>query len=175
MKALTEGDEKRIARLEKYAAKVEEAQAEMVRAINSGELEALSEEEIKFQLSWTPNAIAECGLLLAKIHRAYGYAKNDTKTIKADIRSEATRRKVELGLSSATDRDDYVQINPKYQEAVKQELEWECWERRMQVIYERYQDLFVSARKLASLIVPYNKAQDDYVKYNKEYGAEDDR
>lgn len=151
MKGLTESDEKRIARLEKYAAKVEEAQREMVRAINSGELEALNEEQIRFQLSWTPNAIAECGLLLAKIHRAYGYSKNDTKTIRSEIRSEAVRRKVELGLSSASDRDDYVQINPRFQEAVKQEIEWECWERRMQVVYERYQDLFIAARKLASL------------------------
>ena len=157
MKGLTESDEKRIARLEKYAAKVEEAQVEMVRAINSGELEALNEEQIRFQLSWTPNAIAECGLLLAKIHRAYGYAKNDTKTVRAEIRSEATRRKVELGLSSASDRDDYVQTNPAYQQAVKQELEWECWERRMQVIYDRYQDLFVAARKLATLVEKDNQ------------------
>lgn len=157
MKGLTEGDEKRIARLERYAAKVEEAQAEMVRAINSGELEAFNEEQIRFQLSWTPNAIAECGLLLAKIHRAYGYAKNDTKTIRAEVRSEATRRKVELGLSSASDRDDYVQTNSRYQEAVKQELEWECWERRMQVVYERYQDMFVSARKLATLVEKDNQ------------------
>lgn len=157
MKGLTESDEKRIARLEKYAAKVEEAQIEMVRAINSGELEALNEEQIRFQLSWTPNAIAECGLLLAKIHRAYGYAKNDTKTVRAEIRSQATKHKVELGLSSASDRDDYVQTNPTYQQAVKQELEWECWERRMQVIYDRYQDMFVSARKLATLVEKDNQ------------------
>ena len=166
MEGLTENDEKRIARLEKYAAKVEEAQAEVVRAINSGELEALSEEQIRFQLSWTPNAIAECGLLLAKIHRAYGYAKNDTKTIRAEIRSVATRKKVELGLSSASDRDDYVQTNPKYQKAVKQELEWECWERRMQVIYDRYQDLFVAARKLASLVEKDNQNVYRIEKYN---------
>ena len=71
MDTLTQDEEKRIARLEKYVAKVEEAQEEMMRAINSGEMEGFSEADIRFYLSHTPNMIAEAGLFLAKMQRAY--------------------------------------------------------------------------------------------------------
>ena len=86
MEPLTQDEEKRIARLERYVEKVETAQAEMMRAINAGEMEGFSEEDIRFHLSHDPNMIAEAGLFLAKIRRAYEYAKNDTKTIRAEVR-----------------------------------------------------------------------------------------
>lgn len=149
---ITQSVSQRIERLEKYVARVEEAQAEMMRVINSGELESFSEEDVRFHLSHDPNAIAEAGLFLAKIRRAYEYAKNDTKTIRAKIRKEANRHKERLGLSSASDRDDYVQINPEYQEALKQELEWKYRVEQMEVIYNRYENLFVGSRKICSLM-----------------------
>lgn len=151
MEQLTQDEEQRIARLEKYVAQVEKAQAEMVRAINAGEMEGFTEEDIRFHLSHDPNMIAEAGLFLAKIHRAYEYAKNDTKTIRAEIRRKCNQRKDELGLSSASDRDDYVQTDQRYQDAVKQELEWKYRVEQMQVIYDRYENLFVGSRKIASL------------------------
>lgn len=154
---LTQSDKQRLDRLEKYVSKVEEAQAEMARAINAGEMEAFSEEDVRFHLSHDPNAIAEAGLFLAKIRRAYEYAKNDTKTIRAKIRHDCTKRKEELGLSSASDRDDYVQVNPDYQKALKQELEWKYNVDRMEVIYSRYEDLFAGSRKLANLIEKDNQ------------------
>ena len=149
---LLQSTEQRIARLERYVAKVEEAQSEMIRAINSGELEAFSEEDVRFHLSHDPNAIAEAGLFLAKIRRAYEYAKNDTKTIRATVRREANSRRDELNLTSASDRDDYVQTSPKYQEAYKQELEWKYRVEQMEVIYERYENMFAGSRKIANLI-----------------------
>lgn len=152
MNELTQDEQSRIARLERYVAKIEEAQAEMIRAIQSGDMEAFSEEDVRFHLSHDPNAIAEAGLFLAKLHRAYEYAKNDTKTIRAKVRKDCNKRKEELGLSSASDRDDYVQTNPEYQEALKQELEWKYRVEQMEVIYERYENLFVGSRKIASLI-----------------------
>ena len=157
MNELTQDEQKRIARLEKYVAKIELAQAEMIRAIQNGDMEAFSEEDVRFHLSHDPNAIAEAGLFLAKIHRAYEYAKNDTKTIRARVRKECNQRKDELGLSSASDRDDYVQTNPEYQEALKQELEWKYRVDQMQVIYDRYENLFVGSRKIASLIEKDNE------------------
>lgn len=165
---LTQSYEKRVKRLKKYVEKVEQAQAEMARAINDGDFEPFSEEDIKFHLSRDPNMIAEAGLFLAKIRRAYEYAKNDTKTIRAKLRKQANQNKEVLGLSSASDRDDYVQINPEYQDALKQELEWKYRVEQMEVIFERYTNLFTGSRKLASMIQTYNKAQDDYVKYNSE-------
>ena len=154
---ITQDIKQRIERLEKYVAKVEEAQAEMTRAINAGEMEAFSEDEVRFHLSHDPNAIAEAGLFLAKIRRAYEYAKNDTKTIRAKVRHDCTIRKDELGLSSATDRDDYVQINPDYQKAIKQEIEWRYNVDRMDVVYNRYENLFAGTRKLANLIEKDNQ------------------
>lgn len=165
---ITQDYEKRVARLKKYVEKVEQAQAEMARAINDGDFEAFSEEDIRFHLSRDPNMIAEAQLFLAKIRRAHEYAKNDTKTIRAKIRKQANQQKEILGLSSASDRDDYVQINPEYQEALKQEIEWKYRVEQMEAITARYENLFAGSRKLANLIQSYNKAQDDYVKYNSE-------
>ena len=152
MESLTQSEEQRLNRLESYVSRVEEAQAEMARAINSGEMEAFSEEDVRFHLSHDPNMVAEAGLFLAKIRRAYEYSKNDTKTIRAKLRKDANARKDILGLSSASDRDDYVQINPEYQKALKQELEWKYRVEQMEVIYNRYENLFVGSRKIASLI-----------------------
>ena len=152
MESLTQSEEQRLKRLESYVSRVEEAQAEMARAINSGEMEAFSEEDVRFHLSHDPNMVAEAGLFLAKIRRAYEYSKNDTKTIRAKLRKDANARKDLLGLSSASDRDDYVQINPEYQKALKQELEWKYRVEQMEVIYNRYENLFVGSRKIASLI-----------------------
>ena len=157
MEPLTQTETERIARLEKYVSKVEEAQAEMVRAINAGEMEGFSEEDIRFHLSHDPDMVAQAGLFLAKIRRAYEYAKNDTKTIRAEIRRKCNQRKEELGLSSASDRDDYVQTDANYQKALKQELEWKYRVDQMQVIYDRYENLFVGSRKIASLIEKDNE------------------
>lgn len=157
MEPLTQDEEKRIARLERYVERVEAAQAEMLRAINAGEMEGFSEEDIRFHLSHDPNMIAEAGLFLAKIRRAYEYAKNDTKTIRAEVRRKCNQRKEELGLSSASDRDDYVQVDPSYQKAIKAEMEWKYRVDQMQVIYDRYENLFVGSRKIASLLEKDNE------------------
>lgn len=152
METLTQDEEQRLARLQKYIEKVEEAQAEMIRAINSGEMEAFSEEDVRFHLSHDPNMIAEAYLFLAKLRRAKEYATNDVKTIRAKLRKEANLHKEELGLSSASDRDDYVQVNPEYQKAVKQELEWKYRVEQMEVVATRYENLFIGSRKICSLI-----------------------
>lgn len=157
MEPLTQNEEQRIARLEKYVERVETAQAEMMRAINAGEMEGFSEEDIRFHLSHDPDMIAEAGLFLAKIRRAYEYAKNDTKTIRAEVRRKCNQRKEELGLSSASDRDDYVQVDPSYQKAIKAEMEWKYRVDQMQVIYDRYENLFVGSRKIAGLIEKDNE------------------
>ena len=157
MKPLIQDEEKRLARLQKYIEKVEEAQAEMIRAINSGEMEAFSEEDVRFHLSHDSDMIAEAGLFLAKLRRAYEYAKNDTKTIRAEIRHKCNQHKTELGLSSASDRDDYVQLQPEYKKAVEQEIEWKDRVEQMENIYNRYESLFVGSRKIASLLEKDNQ------------------
>jgi len=149
---LIEDIQDRTARLEKYVSKVEAQQKAMVEAIARGDFEAFSEEDVRFHLSHDPDMIADAGLFLAKLRRAYEYAKNDTSTIRSKIRLAATRRKEELGLSSASDRDDYVQTNPEYQKAKDQEIEWKYNVERMEVVYDRYQNLFAGSRKIANLI-----------------------
>lgn len=152
MESLTQAEEQRLARLQKYIDKVEEAQAEMIRAINAGEMEAFSEEDVRFHLSHDPNAIAEAGLFLAKMQRAYDYAKLDSQTITAELWKKCNQHKDDLGLTNAKDRESYVKTQPEYIKAQQQEAEWKYRLSQMQVIYDRYENLFVGSRKIASLI-----------------------
>lgn len=152
MDTLTQPEEQRIARLNKYVAKVEEAQNEMIRAINSGELEGFSEEQVRFHLSHNPNMLAEAGLFLAKMQRAYDYAKLDVETITAELWRKCNLQKDKLGLTNAKDRESYVRTQPEYIKAQQQLLEWKYRLAQMQVIYDRYENLFVGTRKIANLI-----------------------
>lgn len=155
--SLTQKDAQRIERLQKYVSRVEEAQKVMLKAINEGKFEAFSEEDIRFHLSHDPDMIAEAGLFLAKIQRAYEYAKTDSQIIMAELWRQCNDKKDALGLSSAKDRDSWVKTQPKYIEAVHQELEWKYRFNQMQVIYDRYENLYVGSRKLASLIEKDNQ------------------
>ena len=163
---LTQAYEKRLARLEKYVAKVDSVMQEMEQQIVDGTFEAFSEEQIRIQLTVLPNMIADAGILLAKIQRAYSYAKNDTKSIWSQFWVDCNKRKEQLGLSSAEDRKSWVEIQPDVRQARNQESEWQYNVARAQTIFDRYNNLFTSCRKLANLIPSYNKAQDDYLKYN---------
>ncbi len=154
---LTQSVQERLNRLQNYVEKVEEAQAEMVRSAKQGKFEAFSEEEVRFHLSHDPNMIAEAGLFLAKIQRAYEYAKVDTQTIVAEIWNECNQRREELGLTNAKDRECWVKTQPRYIEAQRQEIEWKYNLQRMQVIYDRYDNLFVGSRKIASLLEKDNQ------------------
>lgn len=149
---LTEKDEKRIARLEKYVKKVEEAQKIMMLQAQKGEFEAFSEEDIRFHLSHDPDMIAEAGLFLAKLTRAYEYAKVDTQVILAQLWKECNEEKELLGLSNAKDREAWVKTQPRYVKTVRQEIEWKYHLNRMQVIYDRYENLFTGSRKIASML-----------------------
>ena len=152
MESLTQAEEQRLARLQKYIDKVEEAQEEMIRSIYAGEMEAFSEEDVRFHLSHDPNAIAEAGLFLAKMQRAYDYAKLDSQTITAELWKKCNQHKDDLGLTNAKDRESYVKTQPEYIKAQQQEAEWKYRLSQMQVIYDRYENLFVGSRKIASLI-----------------------
>lgn len=149
---LTETEQQRIDRLQKYVAKVEEAQQVMLQAIQRGDFEAFSEEDIRFHLSHDPDMIAEAGLFLAKLQRSYEYAKLDTSTILAELWKICNEEKDSLGLSNAKDRESWVKTQPKFIKAQRQEIEWKYHLNRMQIIYERYQNLFTGSRKIANLI-----------------------
>lgn len=152
METLTQSEEQRLARLQKYIDKVEEAQAEMIRVINSGQLEAFSEEDVRVHLSHDPNMLAEAGLFLAKMQRAYDYAKLDVDTITAELWRKCNQHKESLGLTNAKDRESFVKTQPEYLKAQQQLLEWKYRLAQMQVIYDRYENLFLGTRKIASLI-----------------------
>lgn len=154
---LTESEQKRIERLQKYVAKVEESQKVMLQAIQRGDFEAFSEEDVRFHLSHDPDMIAEAGLFLAKLQRSYEYAKLDTATILAELWKICNEEKESLGLSSAKDRESWVKTQPKYIKAQRQEIEWRYHLERMKVIYDRYENLFVGSRKIASLIEKDNE------------------
>lgn len=150
--ALTESEQKRIERLQKYINKVEEAQQVMLQAIQRGDFEAFSEEDVRFHLSHDPDMIAEAGLFLAKLQRSYEYAKLDTSTILAELWKVCNEEKENLGLSNAKDRESWVKTQPRYIKAQRQEIEWRYHLDRMKVIYDRYENLFTGSRKIANLI-----------------------
>ena len=154
---LTESEQKRIERLQKYVAKVEESQKVMLQAIQRGDFEAFSEEDVRFHLSHDPDMIAEAGLFLAKLQRSYEYAKLDAATILAELWKICNEEKESLGLSSAKDRESWVKTQPKYIKAQRQEIEWRYHLERMKVIYDRYENLFTGSRKIANLIEKDNE------------------
>ena len=154
---LTESEQKRIERLQKYVAKVEESQKVMLQAIQRGDFEAFSEEDVRFHLSHDPDMIAEAGLFLAKLQRSYEYAKLDTATLLAELWKICNEEKESLGLSSAKDRESWVKTQPKYIKAQRQEIEWRYHLDRMKVIYDRYENLFTGSRKIANLIEKDNE------------------
>lgn len=154
---LTESEQKRIERLQKYVAKVEESQKVMLQAIQRGDFEAFSEGDVRFHLSHDPDMIAEAGLFLAKLQRSYEYAKLDTATILAELWKICNEEKESLGLSSAKDRESWVKTQPKYIKAQRQEIEWRYHLDRMKVIYDRYENLFTGSRKIANLIEKDNE------------------
>lgn len=165
MDDLLQTTEQRLARLGRYVAKIEQSVKELEASTARGDLESLNDEQIRYYLTNLPQIVAETGIILAKTRRAYAYAKNDTKTIRAKIRSEANREKESLGLSSASDRDDYVQTKKEYQDALKLEFEWAYNCDVAEVVYNRYNDNFVAVRKLASLAQENYQMQDNATKY----------
>lgn len=167
---LIQSPEQRMARLEKYVAKVEEALKQIQEDYQSGKNNPLSEDEIKYHLATDPVMIAEVGIELAHFRRAYSYAQIDTKLIYASIWREINSKKDELKLSNAKDREAYVLSQPEYVKALRQEIEWKYNLDRMTVIYERYTNTFISSRKLAGLAIENYQAQDNYTKYNQEVG-----
>lgn len=157
---LTQPEEKRLARLQEYADQIEDAMIRMNKSISEGDMTGFSEEEVRFYLSTTPTLIAQSGLLLAKMTRDYNYAKLDTKIIAAELWKKCNQLKDNLGLSSAKDREAYVQTQPEYIKAQQAEVEWKYRLDQMQIIYERYDALWVSCRKIANLIE--NDTQNQY-------------
>ena len=152
MEQLTQPEEKRLARLQEYADQMEDAMARMNKSISEGDMTGFSEEEVRFYLSTPPTLIAQSGLLLAKMTRDYNYARLDTKIINAELWKKCNQLKDSLGLSSAKDREAYVQTQPEYIKAQQAEAEWKYQLDQMQVIYDRYEDMYISCRKLASMI-----------------------
>lgn len=149
---LVQPEDKRIARLQEYITQIEQAMARMIKSINEGDTTGFSEEEVRFYLSSVPNMIAESGLLLAKMNRDYSYAKIDTKIITAEVWKKCNQHKDALKLSNAKDREAYVQTQPELIKAQQAEAEWKYRLDQMQIIYDRYENMFISVRKIASLI-----------------------
>lgn len=141
-----------IGRLQQYIAKVEEAQKIMRQQMKDGSFEAFTEEQIRFHLSRDPDAIAESGLFLAKLERAYEYAKTNTQIVLAQLWDRCNKMRNTLDLTNAKDRESWVKIQPEYKKVVLEEAEWKYRVAQMKVIYNRYENLFTGTRKLANMI-----------------------
>lgn len=150
-------EDEKIKRLQRYVSKVEQIQAQMVESIKKGEFEPFTEEQIRSHLSHAPDMIAEAGLFLAQIERAYDGTKTQTQIALAELWNKCNKLKSTLDLTNAKDRESWVKIQPEYKAAMDLEIEWKYRVSQMRVIYNRYENLFTSARKLANLIEKDNE------------------
>jgi len=166
MDDLLQTSEQRMERLERYVAKVEAAIKDLEQSVARGDMESLNEEEIQFYLSHCPDMTCDAGMFLAKIQRALSYAEQDCKIVWAKVWTETNKKKDILGLSNAKDREAYVQTNEEYIKAQRSVYEWKYNCTRAQLIFDRYESIFIACRKLASMLPQYNEAQNNYVKYN---------
>lgn len=139
-------------KLQTYIEAVEKAVSIIVEKSSRGDFSPKSEEEVRYLLSHTPDMTSEAGLMLAEFHHEYEKAKFDTKLVQADLWRQINEKRDVLNLTNAKDREAYVLSQSKYQEAVRRENEWKYRCEQMQVVYDRYESLFVSVRKLANLI-----------------------
>ena len=151
METLTQPEEQRLARLQEYVSQIEQAMARITKSVREGDTTGYSEEEIRFYLSTTPDLIAESSLLLAKLVRDASYADIDLKIITAETWKKCNRHKDELGLSNAKDREAYVQTQPEIIKAQQTKVEWKYRLDQMQVIVDRYNNMYMAVRKLASM------------------------
>lgn len=101
--------------------------------------------------------IAEAGLFLAQIERAYDGTKTQTQITLAELWNKCNKLKNTLDLTNAKDRESWVKIQPEYKSAMDLEIKWKYRVSQMRVIYNRYENLFTSARKLANLIEKDNE------------------
>lgn len=158
--------QQRVNRLDEYVSALEKSLQEMkLKTKEAGQLTSFDQPLIEAHLCNDPDMIADTGILLARFQRAYEYSKLTTQTIQAEIWRQCNEEKDERKLTSAKDREAWVKTQPRLIEALKQEIEWKYNLERMKVINERYQNLFVGVRKLASLIPEQNQIQDQAQKY----------
>ena len=150
--SLIETDEKLMSRLKSAEDKATQMEYEMRKDQNTGEMAFIGADHIGAYLSVTPDLIAEFSLYEANVERDYSYAKNDTSTIKSVLWIECNQRRDELKLTNAEDRKSWVQIQPKYQAAVKREMEWKYILQRVQTILDRYNNIFMAYRKIANMV-----------------------
>ena len=114
--------------------------------------------------------IANTALLLADFQFAHSNAVLNVKIVKASFWKDCNTKREVLGLTNAKDREAYIQSIPQVIEAQKEEIHYGYLVNQLQVIVEKYENIYISARKLANLLDTYNNAQDNYVKYNREQG-----
>ena len=145
----TEDIEKRMERLNKYIKVVDDAMEQMMtERRENGELSYLSENELQEMLRILPNFIADASLINVKLARDVEYAKLDSLIEKHKLSEEARR----LNISTQKEREAYALTNPGYHKTFKIEIEYRYRLGQAKVIQERYENLFVSCRKLANLI-----------------------
>lgn len=150
----TEEVEKRMERLNKYIKVVDDAMERMIRERREdGEMSYLSEHELQEMLRTLPNFIADASLIHTKIARDLEYAKLDTLVEKHKLSEQAKA----LDIRTQKEREAYALTNPEYHKTYKIEIEYKYRLGQAKVIQERYENLFVSCRKLANLIEKDNQ------------------
>ena len=160
----------RVEKLDRYSAKVEESYKEIESQSKGDDFRYYSEDDIRWHLQHDPNMVAESGLMLADIQKAYDNARIDTKVILAEVWNQCNKNREALGLTSAEDRKNWVQANGRYVVALRQEVQWKYQLARMQIIYDKYQDIFTGIRKLATIIQTSNEIQTS----NDKWGGSND-
>lgn len=123
------------------------------------------DDTIKKGLSILPYVKQEAGEKAIKLKYQAKKAENNTKKIKSKLAQEAVRLKNAKNLTSVTDRNSWVELQPEYQEALEKELqakeEWELSELKA----KRYEDNLNVFQKLMTERINSNYLIDRSQKY----------
>lgn len=128
-------------------------------------LKALTEHEVSALLSNLPKTKYNYNVELSKRIEELDIAKQDLNRTKAKAQLQASANKDKLDLKSDTDRKAWANNTPEVQEAELALLKAQGEKELARCRFEYLEDLFISVRKIASLIEKQNDAQDEYNNY----------
>lgn len=121
--------------------------------------------EIQKALTGLPEAKYRYGVAVIQAKAKFDEAKYNLKRVMAAKQLEASSMKNELGLSSDTDRKSWVMNQPEVAKAEVELIEAEGELKTMELKYQRAEDEFVTARKLANMVQEDEENQQRYDRY----------
>lgn len=138
---------------------------EVAKGLNLKNARVYTITEIQKALTGMPETKYHYGVEVITAKAAFDKAKYNLQRVMAAKQLEASSMKEEYGLSSDTDRKSWVKNQPEVAEAEIGLIEADTQLKLMEMKYQRAEDEFITARKLAGMIQQEEENQQRYDKY----------